>query len=834
MKKLAIATSIAIASAFSALAAGFDGMNLVTNAWFAADFTADLATGSAIVANSSTGVTYGAGTWTTVPATGTAVIAADEDAGGGKTMLSLEAPGEELTFTPSPYASPSGMETFVSELKADALDSDLPALGPEVQSAFTLFDDGEGNVSAMAWTVSGWTNFTYAASGLTNAWFTLYTDFATVGGVRYVRYSVKPASGSFAILTDASGAAWFQSPVNASSVTSVSLSGTADVRSFGGDSLEEVVVAEVNGVGYPSVSAAIAAANAGDTVTLVKTAYNELISITKNVSIDLNSNPLNCDSFNIAEGTTLTVINTGNKQIKAPAFTGGGSIVAGSKGVRLKATSSGSNLASITTTDGGFVRIDGGSDGGTLAVGEINSSGTLTVADSTLDVSGTITATELNLNAGNVDGRNRLNAASGGIPVQTRVVADEIHAPVYGSGIVTSRSGTVRLGADSSTQLVGTINSSDVTVTGSGITTIYGTNAISGTLTIGEGATLVFGNPYLLGAAVRNYDASSSVIVKDENNYVVSVTDKVSGTITCAPEAGSIVTVVEGVNSVFGGRRAFYTDTTRLRDSGTTATTHDMTTFLVWKKGSTTAAYTAPLYDTSSGSGSIAYGIQTHNKAAGPYEFRYSNSFNDSSYIFSNGVGGGWLTANEQCLTVCGNWMYNFNGSNYMRFGASLSGNYIAEVLIYFEDFTRDERMAIESKLMGKWGVGGVAYTPVDSAVRISLASGSVLDLGGLAQTVQSVAGSGVVSNGILNVTDAISVPVGQTLVIPYGSAYTLASGTGEMIDTIAGTVTLRHLAADIDGVVYDTVAGAIAAYETGTLTVHEDRNYKSLICRDR
>jgi len=262
MKKLAIATSIAIASAFSALAAGFDGMDLVTNSWFAADFTADLATGSAIVANSSTGVTYGAGTWTTVPATGTAVIAADADAGGGATMLSLEAPGEELTFTPSPYASPSGMETFVSELKADALDSDLPVLGPEVQSAFTLFDDGEGNVSAMAWTVSGWTNFTYAASSLTNAWFTLYSDFATVGGVRYVRYSVKPASGSLAILTDASGTAWFRSPTNAVSVTSVSLSGVADCRHLSGDELEEAVVnvATYNGTPYATVAAAIAAA----------------------------------------------------------------------------------------------------------------------------------------------------------------------------------------------------------------------------------------------------------------------------------------------------------------------------------------------------------------------------------------------------------------------------------------------------------------------------------------------------------------------------------------------------------------------------------------------
>ena len=242
MKKFALTTFIVIAGAVSAFAVGFDGMALETNNWFAADFTADLAAGSAIVANSSTGVTYGAGSWTTVPATGTAVIAVDEDAGGGATMLSLDAPGEELTFAPSPYASPSGMETFASELKADALDADLPALGSDVQGAFTVFDDGEGAVSAMGWTASGWTNLVgVAASGLTNAWFTLYTDFATVEGVRFVRYSAKPASGSCTVLTDGSGTAWFRSPTNAVSVTSVSLSGVVDCRHLSGDELEEAV-----------------------------------------------------------------------------------------------------------------------------------------------------------------------------------------------------------------------------------------------------------------------------------------------------------------------------------------------------------------------------------------------------------------------------------------------------------------------------------------------------------------------------------------------------------------------------------------------------------------
>jgi autotransporter-associated beta strand protein len=113
------------------------------------------------------------------------------------------------------------------------------------------------------------------------------------------------------------------------------------------------------------------------------------------------------------------------------------------------------------------------------------------------------------------------------------------------------------------------------------------------------------------------------------------------------------------------------------------------------------------------------------------------------------------------------------------------------------------------------------------------MSSGAVIDLGGTAQTVASLSGSGVVSNGILTVADQISVAVGDTLVIPYGSTYTCAPGTGAMVDETAGTVTLKHNAAEIAVTdpetsavttnVYDTVAGAFAAYSEGTLTVHEN-----------
>ena len=106
-----------------------------------------------------------------------------------------------------------------------------------------------------------------------------------------MRYSVKPASGSLAILTDASGTAWFQSPVNASSVTSVSLSGTADVRKLSGDSLTVTSAAMYDGIGYDTVGEAVAAGLAdGFAAGSVKLLANASWSPAKPGSVQIDTN----------------------------------------------------------------------------------------------------------------------------------------------------------------------------------------------------------------------------------------------------------------------------------------------------------------------------------------------------------------------------------------------------------------------------------------------------------------------------------------------------------------------------------------------------------------
>ena len=289
-----------------------DAVPPTTNDWFDVSFEA-LTPETAISVDSTTGISLGAGSWTSVPADGTAKIVADEDAGGVATCLSLNAPGEELTLTPATYGSPSDIETLSVQVKADAID-ELPVLDGNVQGAFTVYLDGNDELSAQGWTADGWKALSSASvpvNGLTNFWVTVCLDFATKGGVRIVRYSVKPASGSLSVLSDANGDTWFTAATNATVVSSVSLSGIGSVRTINGDSLEVTGVATYNGVGYDTFEEAIAAAIAdgfsAGAVTLLDDA-TWAPAATGAYQIDVNGHALAINGASGSwSGTTYTV-----------------------------------------------------------------------------------------------------------------------------------------------------------------------------------------------------------------------------------------------------------------------------------------------------------------------------------------------------------------------------------------------------------------------------------------------------------------------------------------------------------------------------------------------
>jgi len=298
-----------------ALADGFDGLTLVTNAWFAADFTR-LTADTVISQGDTTGITSGAGSWTAVPTTGTAQIAADADAGGEATLLSINAEEGELTFTPAALATATGMATVTVDVKTIAVDT-LPTPEGGAQGAFAIYSpDGEAH-SLAAYVSDGtagvWTNLVYAAGAdtLTNAWFALTLDFATVSNVRYVRYSITPPAGSLTILADTADTQWFRSADDdATTVASVSFTGTGNIRTFSGKELQEAV-ATYNGVNYETFETAIAAGVAdswahGNVRLLADATWTP--TATGAYNIDVNGNELTINGVNGTwSGTTYTV-----------------------------------------------------------------------------------------------------------------------------------------------------------------------------------------------------------------------------------------------------------------------------------------------------------------------------------------------------------------------------------------------------------------------------------------------------------------------------------------------------------------------------------------------
>ena len=310
--------AIAACCAFAVNADGFDGKTLTTNDWFDASFTA-LAVDTVIATNTATGITFGAGTWTSAPTNGTAKIVADEDAGGGATMLAIDAPGEELTFTPAALASATGMETVSINVNTVPVDT-LPAPEGGAQGAFAIYSTNGVDHSLAAYVSDGttgvWTNLVYAnAADLTNVWFTLTMDFATVSNVRYVRYSITPPAGSLTVLADTEGTQWFRSADDdATTVQSVSFTGTGDIRSFSGDSLEEAAtgVASYNGVSYATLAEAIAAAVAdswanGSVTLLADVEWSPTAAGTYDIDVNGHVLTVNGAIYEIS-GTEYTVV----------------------------------------------------------------------------------------------------------------------------------------------------------------------------------------------------------------------------------------------------------------------------------------------------------------------------------------------------------------------------------------------------------------------------------------------------------------------------------------------------------------------------------------------
>ena len=761
-----------------ALADGFDGLTLVTNAWFAADFTR-LTAGTVITQGSTTGISSGAGSWTSVPASATAQIVAD--AGGEATLLSINAEEGELTFTPAALATATGMATVTVDVKTIAVDT-LPTPEGGAQGAFAIYSpDGEAH-SLAAYVSDGtagvWTNLVYAAGAdtLTNAWFALTLDFATVSNVRYVRYSLTPPNGSLTVLEDAAGTQWFRSADDdATTVASVSFTGTGNIRTFSGDSLAEPV-ATCNGENFATVADAIAAAEEGGTVTLVKAVTDGTLTISKNVMLDFNGKAISLDGIVINEGKTLTVTRANSNNNVIPTITGGGNlVVSGNNTFAWKGMAGTSSLATITQNDSGSGGIAITGHGTINVTGDVNVRAALTFSPSSAEAAYVSDGFTIKMAANSVSA----GTLNGGATIETE------EGTTVGGGTFY---GVVKGGLAASGNFVSQ---------GAGL---------DGTIAVADGRALTIGNRLASMSNIRfHLDATDSATyaLEDETSNLTQIK---GGDSTYSLESGSAAAVLNaGDVNHFGGQPYFQFDGSS------------------YARGNKVCA--------------MSYIAVVHPDSLGGYLARYSDQDRlgtSSTAWFARCYGNnrdGWLTQNgttdrtasagvDTIISLLTRITASDNREDHL--GTSYVGA-IAEYVGFNSAISVEDRVACEMYLMDKWNLAAAAnFRPFASTAKVELGAGSTLDLGGLVQKLQSVSGSGIISNGTLTVVDPISVAVGNSLVIPYGSTYTRASGVGEMVDESAGTITLKHCAADIDGVVYDTVADAILAYESGTLTIHE------------
>lgn len=255
----AVAFGTAALCATSVHAGGFDGKPLATNDWFDVGFTND----DVGQLTGTTGIPTGKGSWTHIPSGGAEVVS---DSGY---CLIIDTDGNDpLTLTPAALPNTVSNETISVEVLATPSTDELEDPTDSPISAFALRDDGSA-ITPVAYVAGGWTNLVYSpgAEHLTNAWFTLYTDFATVGDTKYLRFSIKPANGTPTIpangtptiLEDSTGETWFPAATNATNISSVSLTGSTSCRTISGDALFDAV-ASANGTNYATFAEAISAA----------------------------------------------------------------------------------------------------------------------------------------------------------------------------------------------------------------------------------------------------------------------------------------------------------------------------------------------------------------------------------------------------------------------------------------------------------------------------------------------------------------------------------------------------------------------------------------------
>ncbi len=441
-----------------------------------------------------------------------------------------------------------------------------------------------------------------------------------------------------------------------------------------------------------------------------------------------------------------------------------------------------------------------------------------------VDVSGTITFTP-------AEATSTIVNAHEAYTIKLAATGDLTAAAIAGGATVQASNVTC---SNTSTFYGSITGGSSFTKTGDGIVTLQGPNTFTGDIAINSG-TLKLGN-YLDGASYTfGFDSSdtSKWTIEDDNGnkYVTTLSGRGYNFSKHSSATESIQLVTS--SDYFDGQTvmkfspgvAYYTESSsKVRPN---------MTFAVYQENDDIGTDS-----NKKGAGTPQVLFSDHQNGNNQVRFGYELYYGSGVYNQKRYVWYGWGDGNSGAPDR--GWMVYVDGKNnessriYVigkksivstvdsvpnssnrgicigHTGKNAYSGAVAEIIGLNDTATLEKRAAVEAALMQKWRLtDALSHQMLPSTADVTMSAGSVLDLGGFTQTIASLSGSGTVQNGKLNVTAAISVGAGETLVIPYGSTYTTAEGTVADVDETNGTVTFNKAPASI------TISGATTYYST-------------------
>jgi len=275
----------------------------------------------------------------------------------------------------------------------------------------------------------------------------------------------------------------------------------------------------------------------------------------------------------------------------------------------------------------------------------------------------------------------------------------------------------------------------DVIKKGAGTLTLVANNSVAGVIKVEEG-TLKIDTPYkAVGTMMARFDPTLADTIAYTNGVFKSIADANGSSVVLQTTSSAYVPTVGSIEGVLGGNNVFNGSSLRLSASSKFSS-GVKSVFMVWHPVENDN-YLTPMLTSRN-----KYNIQRHNTSGKVYEANRNGTYSAAN-IYGNGDSASVTMNIDQLLCVNTNSWIRYD-SDTLSFGPGKECS-IGEIVVYSSFMSDEQRQAMESYLMAKWGIGAATYAQLSAEANVSVAAGSTLDLGArgsrsLPLTVRSLA----------------------------------------------------------------------------------------------